>query len=81
YIVFAVLAVVTIRDFVAEYRDVRPVGYSEFLTMLADRQVDDLIVAPGRISGTIRGAEKGSAGRFVTDRVDPGLAGMLTQAG
>ncbi|MFX8708363.1 hypothetical protein ABTM42_21360, partial [Acinetobacter baumannii] len=32
-------------------------------------------------SGTIRGAEKGSAGRFVTDRVDPGLAGMLTQAG
>ena len=81
YIAFAVLAVIVIRDFVAEYRDVRPVGYSEFLTMLADKQVDDLVVGPGRITGTIRGADKGAAGRFVTERVDPGLAGILTQAG
>ncbi len=81
YLLFAALAVIMLRDFVLERRDVRQVDYSEFLTMLGDERVDDLVVGPGRITGSIRNADKGTAGRFATERVDLGLADMLTQAG
>ncbi len=81
YLLFAILAVIMIRDLVLEHRDVRQVDYSEFLTMLADKRVDDLIVGPGRITGTIRGSDKENAGRFATDRVDLGLVDTLRQAG
>ena len=54
------------------------IPYSQFQTLLATGKLDNLIVGPDRINGTIKDAGKGKPDRFLTYRVDPSLAQSLS---
>ena len=45
--------------------------------MLHQGKLDNLVVSPARIDGTIKDAEKGKPARFSTNRVEPDLASTL----
>lgn len=59
---------------------VKTIPYSEFQTLLAAGQVDNLTVSDGQITGTLKNAAAGQPTQFETDRVDPALAQDLGRA-
>ncbi len=58
----------------------KSIPYSQFQTMLAAGQVDNLSVGDGQISGDIKYPDKGGPDKFVTNQVNPALAQQLSQA-
>jgi hypothetical protein len=74
---FAVISVGILLAFNALRADgVRQVPYSEFVTLLDQGKVKDVLVTPNEIRGQTSGA-KGGDFRFVTNRVDRELAGSV----
>lgn len=59
---------------------VKTIPYSQFQTMLAAGQLDNLTVADGQISGDFTHPAKDEPAQFVTNQVDPALARELAQA-
>ncbi|MDD2705047.1 MAG: ATP-dependent zinc metalloprotease FtsH [Acidocella sp.] len=59
---------------------VKIVPYSQFQTMLAAGQVDDLVVGENEITGTLKNAPAGQPTKFETDRVPPALAQELAKS-
>jgi cell division protease FtsH len=64
-----------------EMRGVEAIPYSQFQQLLKDGQVQDIAITSNAIRGTLKSPLPDGSTRFVTTRVDPGLAGQLDQYG
>jgi cell division protease FtsH len=53
------------------------IPYSQFQSLLASNGVENLVVGPDTISGTLKHPKSGESDQFVTDRVEPALAATL----
>jgi cell division protease FtsH len=80
YALFAVLAILWIRDLWVASRHVQEVSYSEFLESLKDGRVAEIEIYADRVEGKYKAPATGAATRFVTVRVDPELARDLAQS-
>ena len=53
------------------------IPYSQFQSLLAANEVENLVIGPSTITGTLKHPAQGKSDEFVTDRVDPALAASL----
>jgi cell division protease FtsH len=81
YIVLALLAALWLREVAVTATEVEPISYSEFQQHLKDGRVRDVTIGSSRIEGRFKEAQPDGHTRFVTIRVDPGLARDLEQYG
>ena len=56
------------------------IPYSQFQSLLAANGVDNLVISPNTISGTLKHPGPGQPDQFTTDRVDPVLAATLEKS-
>lgn len=80
YLIFAVVAVVLMQDLLSRWRAVEEIPYSTFVEKLRAKEVTELVIGSDRISGNYV-TPRGNKSAFVTRRVDPGLAKLLTETG
>ena len=80
YIVLAVLAVLSIHDWLGLRADVEILPYSRFQDLLHQGQLDDLVVGTDHITGRLKNAPAGKPAHFSTVRVDPAIADSLAAA-
>ena len=81
YFVVALLGVLAIQRLWTEARSVESVPYSEFQRLLKDGQVDEIAIADHTIQGKYKQPQPDRHTRFVTVRVEPGLAAELEKSG
>jgi cell division protease FtsH len=79
YALFALFAILWIRDLWIASQRVQEVSYSEFQHALADGKIAEIEIYADRIAGKFQHAEPGKPAEFVTIRVDPELARDLAQ--
>ncbi len=79
YLAFVFLCVLLIQGWIA-YRTVATLEYSEFLGYLKDHKIAEMTVTESRIEGTFTIPVEGKE-YFVTQRVEPGFATELEEAG
>ncbi len=77
YILAAFLALMVVQDYLGGLGNVQALPYSQFQDMLHAGKLENLVVGPDRITGTIKDAPKGQPGSFTTIRVNPDLATAL----
>ncbi len=78
YIILAMLGLFMVQDYLSTMAgNVQTLPYSEFQDMLHTGKLDNLVVGPDRITGTIKAPEKDKPAKFTTVRVDPALAQSL----
>jgi len=80
FVMLAVLGVVTVHDLWVTYKTVERIPYSHFEELVEKDQIKSLVVRGDSIEGELKEPEGGKT-RFVTHRVDPGLAEMLEGKG
>jgi cell division protease FtsH len=81
YVLIAAMGVLFLQDLWARSREVAPIPYSEFQTLVRDGKVEEIVIGADRIEGKLKEALEGGRTRFVTTRVDPSLAKDLDQFG
>ncbi len=85
YIIAAFLAVLLIQDFLYQSQLIKTIPYSEFQKLLDNGAVTDVVVGPGRITGTLKAPDGQMPGaepqHFVTERVPQELAQILAEKG
>ena len=79
YIAFVFLCVMMLQFWIAS-RSVATIDYSTFLSYLKDNQIAEVTVTESRIQGTLKIPVDGKA-YFITQRVEPGFAQALEDAG
>jgi cell division protease FtsH len=80
YIVAAVMAVILMQEFFVQPVQVKTIPYSEFQQLVDQGKVDNLVIGPTQITGTLRDTQPGQQQRFSTNRVPPELADKLKNA-
>jgi cell division protease FtsH len=80
YIIVTMIAVLLIQDYFVEATLTKTIPYSEFQQLVDQGAVSDLVVGPGRITGTLRDAKPNEPKQFATYRVPPDLTDKLTAA-
>ncbi|HXV08430.1 MAG TPA: ATP-dependent metallopeptidase FtsH/Yme1/Tma family protein, partial [Burkholderiales bacterium] len=81
YWILALMALLWAQSIWTEMRGVEAIPYSQFQQLLKDGQVRDIAITSNAIRGTLKSPLPDGSTRFVTTRVDPGLAGQLDQYG
>jgi cell division protease FtsH len=81
YWILAALALMWAQSLWIEMRGVEAIAYSQFQQLLKDGQVDEIVIGNNAIRGTLKTPLPDGSTRFVTTRVDPGLATQLDQFG
>ncbi|GIK99131.1 MAG: ATP-dependent zinc metalloprotease FtsH [Alphaproteobacteria bacterium] len=81
YVVAAILGVILLQDLFIQSQQVRSIPYSEFEAHLKDGRVSEVVVTPNQIQGVLKPSGGEGEQRFVTNRVEPELAGQLEQYG
>ncbi len=79
YVLFALLAVVTLHNVWTQYSTVEPLPYSEFRQLLKQDQITEVTITDNVISGTLKTPLKDGRTRFVTNRVEEDLADELSR--
>lgn len=79
YVLFAVFAIFTLHDLYLQWKSVEPLPYSEFQNLLKQGQVKEISIRDNTIQGELKQALPDGRQKFVTTRVDPGLARDLAQ--
>ena len=79
YAIFAVLAVLWLRDLYVTATQVQPIPYSEFEQSLKAGEIKDIQISNNVVQGTYKNPRPDKRTRFVTTRVDPELAKELSQ--
>ena len=79
YIAFVLLCVMILQFWIAS-RTVATIDYSTFLAYLKDDRIAEVTVTESRIEGTLKIPVDGKA-YFITQRVEPGFAQALEDAG
>jgi cell division protease FtsH len=77
YIIAAILAVLFIQDLLFLQSHTKTIPYSEFIQLLQQGKVENIVVGPTQIKGTFKEPADKNVPQFVTDRVDPNLAETL----
>jgi cell division protease FtsH len=80
YVIIAVVGVLMVQQFAQQARQVAVMPYSEFQTLLNAHKISDVEIVGDTLQGSLKEPQNGKK-RFVTTRVDPGLADKLDQAG
>jgi cell division protease FtsH len=80
YFVAAALLVMLFNSFWTDYRTVERIPYSQFLTLVEDNKVADVVIRETTVTGTLKEAVNGRT-RFVAKKVDPQIAGELRKKG
>ena len=81
YIVAAVLAVFAIQSWWIESQQVETIPYSQFEQMMDAGKIKSVRVTDKYITGTLKETPPDGRSRFVTVRVEPGLAKQLEEHG
>ena len=76
YIVTALWGIVLIQSLLAQPTHQKTIPYSEFLQLVKDNKITDLVVGPNSVTGTYK-QPQGEIPHFTTVRVDPQLAADL----
>jgi cell division protease FtsH len=79
YAIFAVLAVLWLRELYVTATQVQPIPYSEFEQQLKAGEIKDIQISNNVVQGTYKNPRPDKRTRFVTTRVDPELAKELSQ--
>ena len=79
YVVFALLAVIWLRDAWVGMSQVQSIPYSEFQHHLKAGELEEIVIANDVIQGTLKKPTPDGRSRIVTTRVDPVLARELSQ--
>ncbi|HBK07326.1 MAG TPA: cell division protein FtsH, partial [Acetobacteraceae bacterium] len=80
YIIIAIMAVMLIQDFVIQSTQTKTIPYSEFEKLVDQGEVNDLVVGPTAITGTLKSAKPNEPTHFKTYPVPPAIADKLTAA-
>ena len=81
YFIIAVIAILLLHDLWVQMRQVEPIPYSEFQTLLKDGKVKEIAVYQNHIQGELRSPLPDGRSKFVTTRVETDLAKDLAQYG
>jgi cell division protease FtsH len=81
YVVVAMLGILALQYFLAQFLTVEVLPYSAFQKLLHDGQVVEVTVTENHIQGSLKPDATGKARSFVTTRVDPAIAAELTAQG
>jgi cell division protease FtsH len=79
YFVIATIAVLYMAEAWQQYREVEPIPYSEFQSLLKAGKVREIAILDNYIQGTLVSPGPDGRDKFITTRVDPELAGDLAQ--
>jgi cell division protease FtsH len=81
YLILAIIGVMLVRDLWVQSREVEPIPYSKFEQYLDQGLIDNVVVGSQHISGSFKSPLPEGQTRFVTTRVEPGVAERLQKAG
>ncbi|HSS65243.1 MAG TPA: ATP-dependent zinc metalloprotease FtsH [Gammaproteobacteria bacterium] len=81
YLILAIIGVMLVRDLWVQSREVEPIPYSKFEQYLDQGLIEKVVVGSQHISGTFKSPLPEGQTRFVTTRVEPGVAERLEKAG
>lgn len=79
YFALSLTALLLLQSLWHDQSGVETISYSEFLQLLDSQQLSNLSINQQRISGTLKVPINGHS-HFITNRVEPALAGQLAQA-
>ena len=79
YFALAIAGVIILRGAWIETRQVSPLPYSEFRTLLRAGKVAEVVVSAGELRGVLKEPHDGRS-RFVTTRVEKDVAELLWEA-
>ena len=79
YFLFALFAVTWLHSLYVQWKTVEPIPYSEFQSLLKDGQIAEISIRDNYIQGDLKKPLQDGRQKFVTTRVDPGLAKDLGQ--
>jgi cell division protease FtsH len=77
YFVIATIAVLYMAEAWQQYREVEPIPYSEFQSLLKAGKVREIAILDNYIQGTLVSPGPDGRDKFITTRVDPERAGDL----
>ena len=77
YIIAALMMLVALQWLASVASPVTSIPYSQFDTLVTQRQVAEVTVGQSTIQGVLKTPLKDGATHFTTDRVDPALAAKL----
>jgi cell division protease FtsH len=77
YLILAVLAVIWVREAWISSQEIEPLAYSEFLQMLEQGKIDEVVIRGNVIQGNLKEPLPKGEKKFVTTRVEPDLAQQL----
>jgi cell division protease FtsH len=80
YFLFALIALLLIRDVWQQIEQVETIDYSAFHAYLESGQIEEVIVKGQYLTGTLRQPTASGRTQFVTTRVEPELARELLQS-
>ncbi len=81
YFLIAFLAIQWVHSIYVQWRTIEPIPYSQFQALLKEEQIEELSITDNFINGTLKKALPEGRQKFVTTRVEPGLAKDLAQYG
>lgn len=81
YFVIAFILILLFQSWWGQREAYVPVPYSQFQTLLAEGNIDEIFIGANAIQGTLKTSLPGGGKRFSTTRVDPALAADLAKYG
>ncbi|MDH3414637.1 MAG: ATP-dependent metallopeptidase FtsH/Yme1/Tma family protein, partial [Gammaproteobacteria bacterium] len=81
YLILAIIGVMLVRDLWVQSRQVEPIPYSKFEQYLDQGLIENVVVGSQHLSGSFKSPLPEGQTRFVTTRVEPGVAERLQKAG
>ncbi len=81
YLIFALLAVLVMREWWTQASTIEPLPYSTFEEYLKDGKIADVTVSDRLITGRLKTPEPGGKSMVVSTLVEPALAQRLSQFG
>ena len=81
YLILAIIGVMLVRDLWVQSRQVEPIPYSKFEQYLEQGLIENVVVGSQHLSGSFKSPLPEGQTRFVTTRVEPGVAERLQEAG
>jgi len=81
YAMIAIAGIMILHDLWVAYRTVANIPYSEFMQLVRDGKVKDMVITADEIRGELQDPQGAQKRYFVTTRVEPGLADELAGHG
>src|SRR5512137_442447 len=81
YFALALLAILFIQDAWHSWRETEPLAYSEFMRLVDEGQIKEVVVFPDHVQGELTKPMADGRDKFVALRVDPAFAEALARRG